>query len=228
MMITYPEWRVYRRVLFWAALSLSAMPIAAAQAECDAIPAAPSITLDIQTPPVRYKLSEATETLSARARENGTALGRGSRLLGLTVNQYDLQIVVTLDRERVAGDSCATLRNASITASPDLEVLADGRFKARSCQQRAIVDHENEHVAVFREAIAYYEPAMEDALRQARLPSALLVAGDSDPERDYAAMIRGVLAPVLDAVRRRTQEANDRIDTAEHYAAVFRRCSSWE
>jgi hypothetical protein len=41
-------------------------------------------------------------------------------------------------------------------------------------------------------------------------------------------MIRDVMDPILDAVRDRTQEANNRIDTPSHYAAVFRRCASWD
>jgi hypothetical protein len=226
-MVAFPLRRVLLGAFVFCAPILAALPISPASAECLTSPIAPSFTLDILTPPVNYKLDQATETLSARARENGTALGRGSRLLGLTVNQYDVQIVVAVDRSPGSG-SCTTLQKVGITAAPDLEVLVDGRFKAGSCQQRAIIDHENEHVAVFRDAIAYYEPAMVEALRGARLPSALPVAADGDAADDYAAMIRGVIAPVLDQVRRRTQEANNRIDTPSHYAAVFRRCASWE
>jgi hypothetical protein len=219
---------VSRRVFFAGVLLLTAFPILSARAECDSTAVVPSVTLDILTPPANYRLDQATETLSARARENGTALGRGSRLLGLTVNQYDVRVDVTLVRSREAGRSCATLQNATITAAPDLEVLVDGRFKSGSCQQRAIIDHENEHVAVFREAIAYYEPAMVDALHLARIPSSLPISTNRDPADAYAAMIQGVIAPILDAVRQRSQDANSRIDTPSHYATVFRRCASWE
>jgi len=208
-----------------AALLFSMLSIAAARAECRSNLIAPAFTLDVVTPPVTYKLNEATETLSARARENGTALGRGSRLLGLTVNQYDLRIEVAFHR---TNDSCAVFESATIAAAPEIEVLADRRFKAGSCQQRAIIDHENEHVRVFREAIAYYEPAMEDTLRRAKLPSALPIGPSSDPESAYAAMIHHILAPVLDAVLARTKAANNLIDTPQHYSAVFRRCDSWD
>ncbi len=227
-MKTFPVLVVCRPVFFAGALLLFAFPTFSARAACNSTAVAPAVTLDIPTPPVDYRLHEATETLSVRARENGTALGQGSRLLGLTVNQYDVRIDVALDRTRDGGGSCATLQNATITAAPDLEVLVDGRFKAGSCQQRAIIDHENEHVAVFREAIAYYEPAMEEALHMARLPSSLPITADRDPSDAYAAMIQGVIAPILDAVRSRTRDANSRIDTPTHYAAVFRRCASWE
>src|ERR1700691_558452 len=79
---------VNRRIFFAGVLALSAFPMSSAWADCRSIPIAPSVRLDILTPPVNYTLNAATETLSARARENGTALGKGSRLLGLTVNQY--------------------------------------------------------------------------------------------------------------------------------------------
>jgi hypothetical protein len=227
-MMFYHLRSIWRPILLAAAGFLSTFPVATAWAHCQATPVAPSFTLDILTPPVTYKLDEATETLSARARENGTALGRGSRLLGLTVNQYDVRIDVAVDRSRETGGRCATLQNVTITAAPDLEVLVDGRFKSGSCQQRAIIQHENEHVAVFREALAYYEPAMADALRRAKLPTALPDLADRDPAGSYSTMIRDVMDPILDAVRDRTQEANNRIDTPSHYAAVFRRCASWD
>jgi hypothetical protein len=219
---------VNRRIFFAGVLALSAFPMSSAWADCRSIPIAPSVRLDILTPPVNYTLDAATETLSARARENGTALGKGSRLLGLTVNQYDVRIDVALDRSRETGEWCATLKNAAVAAAPNLEVLVDGRFESGSCQQQAIIDHEKEHVAAFREALAYYEPAMEDALRRARLPSALPISADRDPANTYEAMVQETIAPILDAVRRRSQDANGHIDSPSHYAAVFRRCASWE
>ena len=169
-MTTCPDRPIPRRVAFWTALCAFVLPIYAARAECQTSQAAPSFTLEIAKTPVSYKLNEATETLSTRARENGTALGRGSRLLGLTVNEYDLQIVVALDRNHLAGGRCATLQNAAITASSELEVLVDGRFEAGTCQQRAIVDHENEHVAVFREALTYYEPGDGECAAHGKSP----------------------------------------------------------
>jgi hypothetical protein len=222
-----PDRRGLRRVFLLVSLSLSALHGVAAKADCRAA-SPPSLAVEIAAPPVIYRLNTSTDALAAAARGNGTPLGRGSRLLGLTVNQYDLQIVVDLDRERVADGTCAKLRHVAVTVASGPRVLVDGHFASGSCQQRAILDHESEHVTVFREAVAHYEPAMEEALREAGLPPALHVTAGQDPEREYAAMIERALSPVLDAARRRAQDANSRIDTAQHYAAVFRRCPSWE
>jgi len=199
------------------------LSIAAARAGCDE-PAAPAaVALNVDERPTVYRLAESGAALAVRARATGTAIGHGDRLLGYTVNRYEPAIAL---ETAIAAPGCAVLRSAIVTVAAATEVLADRRFGPGTCQQAAILDHENQHVAVFREAIAQYAPAMAAALRRA-LPASLVASTRSDADAAYARQIGEVLAPWLDAARARAADGNRRLDAPESYARTFRRCASW-
>jgi hypothetical protein len=123
------------------------------------------------------------------------------------------------------GAGCVRLRAVRVTIASHTEVLVDRRFAEGSCQQRAILAHENEHVRVFREAAAHYAPRIAAALQETPMPA---VGATAEGAREtYRRAIQSAIAPWLDAIRGRAQEGNDRLDTPEGYARVFRRCPSW-
>ena len=194
----------------------------AALAQCGP-PRAPAIDVRVTEPPAAYRLAAPSDALSASAERAGTALGRGKRLLGFTLNRYEQQIVVVTE---AAGGGCFRLRSASLAIGAYPEVLVDGRFARRTCQQDAILAHENEHVAVFRESVMHYAPMIDAALREA-LPYSIRVATEEGARTAYVRIVRAAVEPWLDAIRQRAQDGNDRLDTPENYVRVFRRCPSW-
>ncbi len=194
----------------------------AALAQCGGAPT-PSIEVRAVAPEATYRLAESGAGLAVGAAQAGTALGRGNRLLGFTLNRYELEIAVSTEPD---GRGCFRLGSATVEIAARSEVLIDGRFAAGSCQHDAIVAHENEHVAVFRAAVADYVPAIDAVLREA-LPASLAAATAAGASAAYAQQARATVAPWLDAIRRRAQDGNDRLDTAASYVAVFRRCPSW-
>jgi hypothetical protein len=197
-----------------------------AQAQCPAIPGGPAFTVDVGRPMATYK-SATADTLLTEAHANAASLGHGRGVLGLTVNRYDFGLRVTVDSVPTATGFCAWLRAVTIAVAANPEVLYDGRYAPDTCQRGAIIDHENEHVAVFRDAIAEAAPMIEAALHRAALPQSLVVRATADAEEAYARAIRAAVEPVLDAARARAQAANAQIDTPLHYAEVFRRCNAW-
>ena len=186
-----------------------------------------SVTVSVGEPAITYRLAATAETLAEQAKSNGTRLGRGRGVLGLTVNRYGLRIRVAVDAYRAEGGVRAYLRYRRDAVGAEPEIFVDGRYASETCQERAILDHESEHVAVFREAIARAAPAIDAALRAGALPAAILVTARNDLEAAYVRVIRDALDPVLDAVRARAQAGNSRLDTPENYAEIFRRCSAW-
>lgn len=209
------------------ALAFGVWPVATAFAQCSPPAAMTDFTVSIGEPAVAYRLAATAETLAEQARLNDTKLGGGRGVLGLTVNRYDLRIRVVVELHRANGGYCASLRSAAITVGAQPEIFIDGRFAAGTCQERAILDHESGHVAVFRDAIADAAPALDAALRGRALPAAILVTAQNQSEAAYVRAIRDALEPVLDAVRAQAQRGNNRLDTPERYAEVFRRCSAW-
>ena len=141
----------------------------AARAHCAPTQGAPLVTADLRQPPVAYRASTGS-ALRAQAQANGTPLGRGGGILGLTVNRYDVGMHVAVAATRDGGEYCATLRSASIAFAAKPQVLFDERFAPEHASARPSSRHESEHVAVFRDAIAAAAPEIEAALHGAALP----------------------------------------------------------
>src|SRR5665213_2289998 len=157
----------------FAVVAVSAIVLAAslggARAQCSAVPGGPAFTVDLGRPAAIYMPATA-DTLLTQAHANAASLGHGRGVLGLTVNRYDFGLRVTVGSVPAATGFCAWLRAVTVAVAANPEVLYDGRYAPDTCQRGAIIDHENEHVAVFRDAIAEAAPMIEAALRRAALP----------------------------------------------------------
>jgi hypothetical protein len=108
-----------------------------------------------------------------------------------------------------------------------LDVIVDRRFPSGSCERQAVLDHERQHVEVFREAVRYYLPALERALARTTLPLNIHVADRNAARAAYLGPITDSLKPIFAAINGRARDGNTRLDMPESYATVFKRCSHW-
>lgn len=104
------------------------------------------------------------------------------------------------------------------------DVIVDRRFAPGSREHQAILDHEGQHVEVFREAVRYYLPALERALQVTSLPLNILVVDRNAARAAYLGPIIDSLKPIFAATNDHARDGNTRLDMPESYAAVFKRC----
>jgi hypothetical protein len=201
---------------------------AVAFASCTASVSAPALSVAIKDPAVNYRLDFDSAALAKIANENGMPGLKGEIPFGLTIGRYDLEVTVDTDSRRDGSGYCAQVRAAHVEIGlKQLDVIVDRRFVPGSCERQAVLDHEGEHVEVFREAVRYYLPAVERALAQTSLPLNTHVADRNAARAAYLAPITDSLRPVFVAINSRAREGNRRLDMPESYAAVFKRCSHW-
>jgi hypothetical protein len=199
-----------------------------AAANCSASVAAPSFTVALKDPPVNYRLDLDTAALTKIANENGMPGLKGEIPFGLTVGRYDLEVMVSTDSMRDGSGYCAQLRAARVEIGlKQLDVIVDRRFVPGSCEREAVLDHESEHVEVFREAVRHYFSALEDALLATSRPLNIHVADRNAARAIYLGPITDSLKPIFEAINRRARDGNARLDKPESYAAVFKRCIHW-
>ena len=216
--------------LRWLVVAVAlTLPVVAQAAVCPDTGAAPRFDVSVKDPPVTYDYNAETTMLAKIAGENGVpGLGKGQTPFGLTVGRYDLEIVVDTDTVRSGNAYCAHLSAAHVVIGlKQLDVLVDRRFAAGSCQRNTVTAHERQHVEVFREAIRYYEPQIEQALNATRLPKAIAVADRNGARAAYLTPLSDVLKPIFDAINGRARDGNTRLDAPESYAEVFTHCASW-
>jgi hypothetical protein len=210
-----------------AAVALFVLP-AAAFASCTASVGAPSFGVAMKDLPVNYRFDLEGAALAKLANQNGMPGLKGEIPYGLTIGRYDLEVTVNTDSMRDGSGYCAQLRAAHVEIGlKQIDVVVDRRFASGSCQREAVLDHEAQHVEVFREAVRYYLPALERALAGTALPLNLHVADRNAARAAYLVPITDSLKPVFDAINGRARDGNTRLDMPESYAAVFKRCSHW-
>jgi hypothetical protein len=212
---------------WWIAAGILLGP-AVATAACSANVGAPAFTVALQDPPPNYRFGLDTAALAKIAGENGMAGLKSEIPYGLTIGRYDLEITVETDAVREGSGYCAQLRAAHIEIGlRQLDVLVDRRFAAGSCEREAVLDHESQHVDVFREAMHYYLPPIERTLATASLRLSTHVEDRVAARAAFLTPITDALKPTFEAINGRARDGNMRVDTPENYAAVFKRCSHW-
>jgi hypothetical protein len=153
---------------------------------------------------------------------------KGEIPFGLTIGRYDLEVTVDTDSMRDGNGYCAQLRAAHVEVGlKQLDVIVDRRFADGSCQRQVVLDHESQHVDVFREAVRYYLPTIERTLAETPLPINVHVANRDEARADFLGPITASLKPIFEAINGRARDGNTRLDTPENYATVFARCSHW-
>ena len=201
---------------------------AAAFASCTASVSAPAFSVAMKDPPVNYRFDLDSAALAKIASENGMPGLKGEIPFGLTIGRYDLEVTVNTDSMRDGSGYCAQLRAAHVEIGlKQLDVIVDRRFAPDSCERRAVLDHERQHVEVFREAVRYYLSALERALTRTSLPLNIHVADRNAARAAYLGPITDSLKPIFTAINGRAREGNTRLDMPESYATVFKRCSHW-
>ena len=201
---------------------------AAAFASCPANVGAPALSVVIKDPPVHYNFDLDSAALVQVASENGMPGLKGEIPFGLTIGRYDLEVTVNTESLRDGGSYCAELRAAHVEIGlKQLDVIVDRRFAADSCERKAVLEHEGQHVGVFREAVRYYLPALERALTQTALARNIAVADRAAARAAYLGPITDALKPVFAAINTRAHDGNMRLDRPESYAEVFKRCRQW-
>src|SRR6185437_930852 len=182
----------------------------------------------MKDPPVNYRFDLASAALAKIAGENGMPRLVGEIPFGLTIGRYDLEVTVDTDSMRDGDGYCAQLRGARVEIGlKQLDVIVDRRFASGSCERQAVLDHEDQHVAVFREAVRHYLPALESILAQTLLPFDLHVADREAARAAYLGPITDSLKPVFVAINDRARNGNTGLDEPDSYAAVFKRCDHW-
>ncbi len=223
----FPAWILAMAVGLWLVGG------GAAWAGCPLSIRAPVLDIRVDNPPVVYDFSQERSALATIASEYGTPDFGSDRVpYGLTVNQYDApRIDLETDTVKAPGGSCVYLKSVHILLGlKRLEILIDRAYPAGTCEHDAILAHEEQHVAVAREAMSRYQAQIGSALGAASLPVVVFVGANNasvDPLASFLVPLRRAIDPVAAAIQRRIDEGNARLDAPASYAETFQRCDNW-
>ncbi|MBQ3695501.1 MAG: hypothetical protein II938_00820 [Alphaproteobacteria bacterium] len=152
--------------------------------------------------------------------------------LGLTVAKPDVTIEVKPKLTQQLEQICVTLSDVTIEMNyPTLLVYIDKKYVPSSCEYQTIKEHEDYHVAVASQALAFFKKDVEKVVTDTVMnlsPKIVYNRGEIKPAvSKYTATIASALQPVLDHIKAKLDEKNAAIDTPEMYQATTAVCNNW-
>lgn len=200
---------------------------------CGVPPQAAVVEIDVSKPEVVFDHSRSKAELTRLASEEyGYGHGVGTIVFGLTTGVIRAQLSVqTLTRERSDGVYCVWPGQvvATVAFEGPIAVHVAREYPKGTCQHRAVLRHEMEHVEVYQASMRDYEKRLRKALERAIDKGKFPV---TDRKRDK--IDAEMRAYFQSAFRRAVAEAeserdrlNARVDTPEGYRRTRDLCDSW-
>lgn len=128
--------------------------------------------------------------------------------------------------------ACVGLEKVVVTIGYDtLIVYIDKKYKPGSCEYEVIKDHEDYHVSVSQQAMAFFKKDIEKAIKSA--VDALSVhevrhqAEANQVVEDQLNQVISGLNPLMKHINQKIAEKNYIIDTPESYRETSRKCRNW-
>lgn len=152
--------------------------------------------------------------------------------LGLTLTHLTVNATGTPYIQREGGRFCIGIQKVIFEIGYDeIKVLIDKKYPVNSCPYRVIKEHENYHVAVSQQGMAFFKKDIEKALKEA--------VTELRPEYAYSAerakqimkkqfdLVLKRINPLIKHINQKIAEKNYEIDTPESYRKTTKLCPKW-
>jgi hypothetical protein len=204
------------------AVLLFALP-AAAGVDCSPYKREPEISVEIKNPEPSYQpiMAESMRRLP---------LDNPNHTLGLTVADFVIAFKFRLESAEVEGGFCTIISDIGFSMGYNgIDVFIDDRFAPDSECYKAVLEHEAEHVRIFRRVLEKYAPLLKKELE--------IVAMNLEPvflEKISDSAINGMVSEqvysserikvLTDKMTREKIELNEAHDSADEYGRIGKIC----
>ncbi|HVZ81361.1 MAG TPA: hypothetical protein VHE12_11295 [bacterium] len=161
------------------------------------------------------------------------APSRAAHEPGLTLFEYELSFNYDLNlrSERPGGPYRFWVKTLNLEFNVNrMEVFVSSQYPVGSCQYRAILDHENTHVAINTRTFKKYLALLKKELSRTALPTSRRTWTAADQARAQAA-VDARIKPILDRIQKEfaaeDRRENAKIDTPASYRRTSAKCGDW-
>ncbi len=181
---------------------------------------------------VQHDNTRSRESLMRMQQKNGQANAFGSEWIpvGLTLAELNYNMHIKVEAYQLPNRQfCARLSSVDATIGYNkINVYVARRFRPGTCAYHSITEHENTHVAVFRQTLADYMPRLRHRLTRATETIKPIISNSATQAAEY---LRGRLSaatqPLYREMSRTLKRNNARLDTPERYRMEQARCKEW-
>ncbi len=216
-------------IAFLALILLAAIPAHAAEV-CRS--SAKPITVNFVTKaplPVYNNRLDVTGIRNLFATRGMQVSGPHQRALGVTFVETRFSLAGTSSVRRAGRGYCVSLEKVDAEIGWDrMEVFVASEFRPGECPYAAVLDHEDQHVAINQDTLKEYAPQL-----RAKLESALAEEPPMfvlDPQGGTDLMLQGVhqrMVRVFDQFQKTLAQRQGVIDSASNYDAIAALCPDW-
>ncbi|MBY0510079.1 MAG: hypothetical protein K2P94_07980 [Rhodospirillaceae bacterium] len=210
------------KVNLWPAILLcAALPAMAAQRAAPQVcaPYTNAITLDFKTlmPPPLYNTRLNVQGIRNLFREHTDAQ-----------TLFALQGATTV--KPVRGGYCIYITRIEAEFGwKRMDVYVANDFKRDTCEYRAILDHENQHVGINNAALKEFAPRMRLALEKILADQQPVFSPDGQAGTDAALeAVQDRMVGYLDQFQSLTAQRNAPLDSQNNYGETAKLCSNWD
>lgn len=152
--------------------------------------------------------------------------------LGMTVSKLGISGSAEPEIQQNGITACIQISRIKIDIGYEtLDVYIDKKYKPRTCEYEVVKEHENYHVRVSQEAMSFFKPDIEDALKKAvKRIKPIEVRSQKEAERVFQNQFNQVMRevqPLIDHINKKIAEKNYEIDTPESYRETTALCKNW-
>ncbi len=192
----------------------------------------PTFSLQRLEGKVHYNNNRTQNTLKRMQQKNSqsTAFGKTWIPVGLTVTEIKYQLDIKIEAYQLPNSNvCARLSSVKAKIGYDkIDVFIARRFRPGTCAYQSITDHENTHVAVFRQALGDYYPRIQRRLERTTETLQPIIYRTSSESADYLReRLITAMKPLYEEMGRTLKRNNARLDTPERYRSEQARCKDW-
>lgn len=212
------------------ALVLLSLAPPAGATECVGSPDIPyDIDLTLDMPPAQVHRDRSIAELGEMHLHGGEG-----RVLGLTSAALEAAWRISFEsqpNEASPGTHCLWVRRVEIAVrhpAPDVYVARE--YAPGSCPYRAILAHEQAHVAAVRDTVNRFTPRLRWVLTSLRIPTGerpISVASPEAGQHRLDALMRELAEPVFEEMAAALRAAHAQLDSRASYREVRKRCRVW-
>ena len=191
------------------------------------------VSINIKNPTGRVVYNTGVsrnDLIRIRQSRSGGVMQSNWRPLGLTLSNFQFQIGTSVNLTPIADNKyCVYPASFDITVGySGFKVYIDRRYGKGSCEYRAVLEHENTHVSLYRSSLLRSQPELQRAVYSAARGIKPIVVTSPDQGAKYVQkLMEKTLNPLVARMNRNAENANARIDTVTNYKRVQVRCRNW-
>jgi hypothetical protein len=188
----------------------------------------------VTTPTVTTRYFHDRTTAQIQAMWRSKSHGAGRHNPGLTVFEHQVGSGFQVVGESLRGGKgfCLWAEKVEIDfAIKKMDVYVSRQYAFGSCQYKAILDHENTHVAINRRVHQKYRMMLQQALRADKtLPlegNPIQAASVAEGQKVVSRKLEALVQPIVRAMEAELRAENAKIDTPDSYRKLSGRCQEW-